>query len=80
MVDELDRLGYVTRESDPADGRRRLVRLTPAGADCLAKSAEIFEELIAEWRDGGADVDALVAALRSLEALYGGPAGLRPIW
>src|SRR6187455_806681 len=35
MVDELARLGYVTRGSDPADGRRRIVTLTPAGVDCL---------------------------------------------
>src|SRR5918994_7048004 len=31
MVDELTRLGYVTREPDPDDGRRRLVQLTPRG-------------------------------------------------
>jgi DNA-binding MarR family transcriptional regulator len=78
MVDELVRLGYVTREADPDDGRRRLVRLTPHGVECLRLSAEIFEELLAEWRARGDDVDATIAALGGLTALYGG--GLRPIW
>ena len=78
MFDELARLGYVTREPDPADGRRRLVRLTPRGVDCLRASAEIFDELLARWRAQGADVDAAIAALDGLAELYGG--GLRPIW
>src|SRR5262245_15038829 len=56
MVDELVRLGYVVRESDPADGRRRLVKLTPRGIDCLRASADVFEELVAEWRARGDDV------------------------
>jgi DNA-binding MarR family transcriptional regulator len=78
MVDELVRLGYVTREADPDDGRRRLVQLTPRGIDCLRASAAIFDELLAEWRGRGDDVDAAIAALGSLTELYGG--GLRPIW
>jgi DNA-binding MarR family transcriptional regulator len=80
MVDELIRLGYVTRAVDPTDARRRLVELTPQGVDCLVKSAEIFEELIGEWRASGADLDGALAALRSLERLYAGSEGLRPIW
>ena len=78
MVDELTRLGYVTREPDPDDGRRRLVQLTPRGVDCLRASADVFEEIVAEWRARGDDVDAAVAALGGLTRLYGG--GLRPIW
>ncbi|WP_270028002.1 MarR family winged helix-turn-helix transcriptional regulator [Solirubrobacter phytolaccae] len=78
MVDELTRLGYVTREPDPDDGRRRLVQLTPRGVDCLRVSAAIFEEIVAEWRARGDDVDVAVAALAGLADLYGGR--LRPIW
>lgn len=78
MVDELTRLGYVTREPDPDDGRRRLVQLTPRGVDCLRASADVFEEIVAEWRARGDDVDAAVAALTGLTDLYGG--ALRPIW
>ena len=78
MVDELVRLGYVDRTPDPGDGRRRLVTLTPRGFDCLRASAEIFDELLAEWRAQGDDVDAAITALGGLTELYGG--GLRPIW
>ena len=78
MVDELVRLGYVDRTPDPGDGRRRLVTLTPRGFDCLRASAEIFDELLAEWRAQGDDVDAAIIALGGLADLYGG--GLRPIW
>jgi len=78
MVDDLIRLGYVERGPDPSDGRRRLVTLTPRGVDCLRASAEIFDELLAEWRAQGDDVDAAITALGGLTELYGG--GLRPIW
>ena len=78
MVDDLIRLGYVERGPDPSDGRRRLVTLTPRGVDCLRASAEIFDELLTEWRAQGDDVDAAIAALDGLAELYGGR--LRPIW
>jgi DNA-binding MarR family transcriptional regulator len=79
MVDELVRLGYVVRGSDPADGRRRILTLTPRGLDCLHASAEIFDELVAEWRAVAPGVDGAVDALEQLATLYGG-AELRPIW
>ena len=78
MVDDLTRLGYVERGPDPSDGRRRLVTLTPRGVDCLRASAEIFDELLTEWRAQGDDVDAAIIALDGLAELYGGR--LRPIW
>lgn len=48
-IDRLIALGYAARTDDPADARRKLVRLTPHGIDALARSAAIFEELHAEW-------------------------------
>jgi DNA-binding MarR family transcriptional regulator len=48
-IDALERLGYVDRAADPRDARRKIVKLTAHGADSLAKSAEIFEELRARW-------------------------------
>ncbi|NUK87737.1 MarR family winged helix-turn-helix transcriptional regulator [Streptomyces lunaelactis] len=48
-VDRLVALGYADRTDDPADARRKLVRLTPHGIDALARSAAIFDELRAEW-------------------------------
>ncbi|MGF1429932.1 MarR family winged helix-turn-helix transcriptional regulator [Kitasatospora sp. LaBMicrA B282] len=48
-IDRLAVLGYVQRADDPADARRKLVRLTPRGLDLLTRSAEVFEQLRAEW-------------------------------
>jgi DNA-binding MarR family transcriptional regulator len=48
-VDRLVELGYAVRSEDPADGRRKLVRLTPRGLDSLARSAAIFDRLRADW-------------------------------
>ncbi|MEO3808462.1 MarR family winged helix-turn-helix transcriptional regulator [Sphaerisporangium sp. B11E5] len=48
-VDNLERLGYVQRGSDPHDARRKTVRLTERGVDCLARSARIFDDLRASW-------------------------------
>lgn len=62
-IDTLERIGYVERTTDPADSRRKIVRLTPYGADALTRSAAIFDTLRRRWSDQlGAD------RLRALEA------------
>ena len=76
MVDELDRLGYVERTPDPGDGAAAARDAHPARFDYLRASAEIFDELIGEWRAQGEDIDAAFTALGRLKELYGG--GLRP--
>jgi DNA-binding MarR family transcriptional regulator len=48
-IDGLERLGYVVRAADPHDARRKLVRLTDRGVEVLTRSAQIFDELRAEW-------------------------------
>ena len=81
MVDELLRLGYVRREPDPADARRKRVTLTAHGIDALAQSAAVFEELCAEWDrrlPDGMTRDDLLAALRAGSG--DAPRALRPIW
>lgn len=67
-VDRLEQLGYVARVDDPADARRKVVRLTSRGFDSLGRSAAIFEELRKEWADTlGIDrVRALEADLRTM--------------
>ena len=42
-------LGYVSVTADPADGRRKIIRLTARGLDCLARSAAIFAGLRSAW-------------------------------
>jgi DNA-binding MarR family transcriptional regulator len=67
-VDRLAALGYVERAGDAADGRRKLIRLTPRGIDALVQSARIFDELRAEWVAtlGGDRVADLESALRTM--------------
>lgn len=48
-IETLERIGYVERTRDPADTRRKIVRLTPYGMDALARSAAIFDDLRARW-------------------------------
>lgn len=69
-VERLERLGYVERVEDPADARRRRVRLTERGADMLAVSAEVLERLRAEWAAelGGDRLRGLEDALAAVTA------------
>ena len=46
-VDRLSRDGYVTRQKDPADGRRVLLRLTTAGTRLCAKKTVLDTGLVA---------------------------------
>lgn len=61
-IDALGRLGYVERDTDPNDARRRVVRLTGRGIDALERSARILEELRTQWAKRLGD-----ARLRTLE-------------
>lgn len=74
-VERLEALGYAERADDPADARRKIVRLTAHGVDALTKSAEIFDELRAEWAHtvGRERIGALEADLRKVV----GPAAYR---
>ncbi|UNO43967.1 MarR family winged helix-turn-helix transcriptional regulator [Streptomyces sp. MST-110588] len=67
-IDTLERLGYVERVKDPADTRRKIVRLTGRGHDGLARSARIFDELRARWADrlGAGRLSALESDLRKV--------------
>ncbi|MCX4747820.1 MarR family winged helix-turn-helix transcriptional regulator [Kitasatospora sp. NBC_01287] len=67
-IDRLEALGYVARADDPADARRKLVRLTPHGLDLLARSAAVFERLRADWasRLGEGRVRELERDLRTM--------------
>jgi DNA-binding MarR family transcriptional regulator len=51
IVDGLERRGLLMRDRDPADRRRTLVWLTPAGIEALRRDAEVLSE------------DALAAAI-----------------
>ncbi|MFI7210606.1 MarR family winged helix-turn-helix transcriptional regulator [Micromonospora maritima] len=48
-VDRLVALGYLERVDDPADARRKLVRVTAKGHDGLLRSAAVFDQLRERW-------------------------------
>lgn len=50
LVGELDRLGYVDRVPDPADGRARLIRIADRGRRAIAVAQAEHDRVIAEWR------------------------------
>jgi DNA-binding MarR family transcriptional regulator len=73
-VVELETLGYVRREADPTDSRRRRIVLTDQGRDAVATSRRFRSELERALIDelGERNVDdtrrVLVALLRHLGA------------
>lgn len=49
IVRYLEARGYAERVPDPADGRARIVRLTPRGRQASAVAARVFTGLEARW-------------------------------
>jgi DNA-binding MarR family transcriptional regulator len=66
VVDRLEAAGLARRESDPADGRRALVRLEPAGYELAGRALDARERVL---RHAIAELDA--AEVRDLERLVG---------
>ncbi len=58
IVDELEELGYVTRQPDPTDRRAKLITLTPLGREAVdageATVSGIEEDLVDILGDAGA--------------------------
>jgi DNA-binding MarR family transcriptional regulator len=71
LVAELEAQGFVTRETDPADGRAVLISITAAGVETIAEAraaravmvAELFERLEPH------EVAAITTALPALEKM-----------
>ncbi|WP_435174321.1 MarR family winged helix-turn-helix transcriptional regulator [Actinacidiphila sp. bgisy145] len=69
----LQERGYVIRETDPLDGRRKRLQVTALGFDVLRQGEQIFDELRDNWaRQIGAD--GLKRLEEQLAALIGTPA------
>jgi DNA-binding MarR family transcriptional regulator len=49
MVDQLERLGYVRRAPDPADGRARLIVIEERGRRAVAVAQATLEGILSEW-------------------------------
>jgi DNA-binding MarR family transcriptional regulator len=67
-IDRLEELGYVQKDGDDTDRRRKLVRITPRGLDALASSAMIFEDIRSRWASalGPGRLSELEADLRAM--------------
>jgi DNA-binding MarR family transcriptional regulator len=50
-VTDLERLGYVERAPDAADGRAKLIRLTERGLAASQTAERLFAEIEAEWAE-----------------------------
>ena len=85
MVDELERLGYVTRQPDPTDARLRRIQLTGRGREVLALSADLWAAQERDWERliGEPGMAALRSGLSTFIDDRGGfdrPLRLRPTW
>jgi DNA-binding MarR family transcriptional regulator len=49
LVDEVERLGYVERISDPTDGRAKIVRFTDAGLELIKDGTDIATAIQREY-------------------------------
>ncbi|MCP5070345.1 MAG: winged helix-turn-helix transcriptional regulator [bacterium] len=49
LVDEVERLGYVERVSDPTDGRAKIVRFTRAGLSLIKDGTDIAAAIQREY-------------------------------
>ena len=76
LVNDLERLGYVERVPDPADGRAKLVRFTERGARAQAEARRIIGEIEADWSRafGAEDLATLRALLERLHETLWPPA------
>lgn len=64
-VQQLERLGYVTREADPGDGRATRIQITGSGREILERVLEAHRHLLSEifqqWTEN--DVQQFAAML-----------------
>jgi len=64
----LQERGYVTRDTDPRDGRRKRLQVTALGFDVMRQGEAIFDELRDQWAQqiGAAELDRIEGHLTAL--------------
>jgi DNA-binding MarR family transcriptional regulator len=50
LVDQLERLGYVRRVPDPADGRARIIVIEQRGRQAVEVAVATSREILSEWK------------------------------
>lgn len=68
LVDKLERMGFATRDTDPADRRRTPVVITEAGLELVSRMRRIRDERLVPWLSE-LDDDKLDALLDGVTAL-----------
>ena len=70
----LQERGYVTRDTDPRDGRRKRLQVTALGFDVMRQGEAVFDELRDQWAQqiGAAELDRIEDHLTAL-------AGAQPV-
>ena len=60
--------GYIVRDADPADARRKRVQVTPLGFEVMREGEAIFDELRGAWEQqlGAEQLAALEALLTTI--------------
>ncbi|MEV0841603.1 MarR family transcriptional regulator [Actinocatenispora sera] len=82
VIAALERLGYVEREADPNDARRKRLRVTTRGHDMMTLGAALFTEVRDRWaaQIGAARLDEFQAHLARLTRNRpASPDGLAPL-
>lgn len=82
MVDDLVRMGYVTRKTHPAGGRRRLIILTRKAQEHLVIAGRVLHMLEAELTTKSGDLGELRTHLAKVIRAFVGDdiPPLRPVW
>ena len=64
----LEALGYVDREADPGDARRKRLRVTPRGHEMVSVGSGLFDDVRARWaaQIGAHELDRLQSQLAAL--------------
>lgn len=81
VVSELEKMGYVERAPDPADGRAKIIRLTERGVAAWTLGHEVFDEIRGRWaeRYGAERVSDMIDLLQEMAVdLRPARLGLRP--
>jgi len=78
LVHALERAGYLERRPDPADGRAKIIRLTPTGQALVRQALHDIREIEAAWhaqfQAAGHDIDLKTLVEPALHALGPHPA------
>ena len=77
MIDRLEARGLVTRETDPADRRAKLLRLTAPAGEMIAQVTAITRQ-IARDSAAGIDAESWVVVVSALKAARINMLALRP--